>query len=116
MDGPDNGSKERKRTSGVGVEMIYFLAPCEGGLWVKINRPSLRPKSVINHVLKNKGWGVKEHIALFKNGIIYDSNLIRRGINPLIHKKVGGRKEGKKLYKKLLTLKIIPEETVWSDA
>ncbi len=79
--------------------MIYFLAPIEGGEFIKINRPSLRPKIIIKYVLKRY-----KYVAVFKNGIIHDTFLP----NP---RRRYDRRVGRHYYKELLKLNL-NEETI----
>lgn len=86
--------------------MVYFLCLGEGGKFIRIKRPSLRPEVIIKHILANYGC-----IAVFKNGIVYDGILKKLGKNPLRHKNSYGRSGGKEYYKYLFTLDL-PEEQV----
>ncbi len=83
--------------------MIYFLAPGEGLKFIKINRASRKPKSIINNLNKSK----TDFVLIFKCGIVYDSILKKLGYNP--YRNI--RKWGKLRYKKLLKIKL-SEETV----
>ena len=86
--------------------MIYFLCLREGGNFIMINRPNIRPKNLIKYFIKKRF----ECIAVFKNGIIYDGFLFPC-LTPLRHKLYGGRRMGKQYYKDLSKLNL-PEEEI----
>ena len=82
--------------------MIYFIAPHEGALFIRIERKgSMRPKDIVK-MLEGHNYA-----AVFKCGMIYDNFLPFK--SKWRHCLSGGRKGGKKRYKELLGLNLFTE-------
>lgn len=73
-----------------------FVAYGEGGVFrAAFMRIPARPKYIVPE-FKNSRC-----VILFKCGMIYDDNIRRFGLSPWRHKVSGGRREGKKYYKRV---------------
>ena len=88
--------------------MIYFLTPVEGGKFIRIIRPSIRPKILIKKAIKEK-W---KCVAVFRNGMVYDGFLLKLGRNPLRH--IGNKKWNREYYKYLRGLDL-PTEIIMEN-
>jgi hypothetical protein len=85
--------------------MIYFITFKEGGRFIKVIRPCIKPKALVKKLSK-----AGKFIAVFKNGMTHDGFLPRFRTN-WRHIVGGGRKGGKEYYKRL-SLVDLPTEVI----
>ena len=73
--------------------MIYFMAPVEGGTFIRIVRKHyISPKKLIKKFIKQK----VEAVLVFENGMIYDGFLPRCQMSSL------KRRNGKDYYESIM--------------
>ncbi len=89
------------------TRMVYIMAPYEGGLYVKINRPKMSVRKVVKEILKPN-----KVIGLFENGMVYDPYMEGRPTQWRHKYGDGGKKETKRIFREVMENPDIPEEYI----